>query len=92
VVVITLCAVHATIAHWRILRGPGKQVWLSLSAGAALAYVFTYLLPKLARIEDKILETESIIGHASSLTTPICSRSSVWLRLSPARNSRPMHW
>ena len=62
VVVITLCAVHATIAHWRILRGPGKQVWLSLSAGAALAYVFTYLLPKLARIEDKILETESIIG------------------------------
>jgi len=53
---LALCAVHVTVKHWRFLDGPRGHVWLSVAAGTALAYVFTYLLPKLAVIQQEIVE------------------------------------
>ena len=53
---LALCAVHVTVKHWRFLDGPRGHVWLSIAAGTALAYVFTYLLPKLAAIQQEIVE------------------------------------
>jgi hypothetical protein len=53
---LVLCAVHVTVKHWRFLDGPRGHVWLSVGAGTALAYVFTYLLPKLAVVQQEIVE------------------------------------
>jgi hypothetical protein len=53
---LALCAVHITVKHWRFLDGPRGHFWLSVAAGTALAYVFTYLLPKLAVIQQEIVE------------------------------------
>jgi hypothetical protein len=53
-VVISLSMIHLTIGRWRILHGPQAHLWLSTSAGTALAYVFTYLLPKLATIQASL--------------------------------------
>lgn len=55
---LALCAVHITVKHWRFLDGPRSHLWLSVAAGTALAYVFTYLLPKLAVIQQEIVEFE----------------------------------
>jgi hypothetical protein len=56
VATLALCAVHVSVKHWRFLDGPRGHVWLSVAAGTALAYVFTYLLPKLAIIQQEIVE------------------------------------
>ena len=53
---LALCAVHITVKHWRFLDGPHGHAWLSVAAGTALAYVFTYLLPKIAIIQQEIVE------------------------------------
>jgi hypothetical protein len=53
---LALCSVHVTVKHWRFLDGPRRHVWLSVAAGTALAYVFTYLLPKLAIVQQEITE------------------------------------
>lgn len=53
---LALCAVHITVKHWHFLDGPRSHVWLSIAAGTALAYVFTYLLPKLAVVQQEIVE------------------------------------
>ena len=53
---LALCAVHVTVKDWRFLDGPRRHVWLSIAAGTALAYVFTYLLPKLAVVQQEITE------------------------------------
>jgi len=45
-----------SIARWRFLHGPHGQFWLSVSTGTALAYVFAYLLPKLASIQSTLSE------------------------------------
>jgi hypothetical protein len=52
-----LVTVHVTVQYWRFLKGPRAAIWLSISAGTALAYVFAYLLPKLAIIQMKITES-----------------------------------
>jgi len=56
VATLALCAVHVTVKHWRFLDGPRGHHWLSVGAGTALAYVFTYLLPKLAVVQQEITE------------------------------------
>lgn len=53
-VVALLASVHLTIGKWTILQGPNTSRWLSVSAGTALAYVFAYLMPKLAVIQSQI--------------------------------------
>ena len=58
VATLALCAVHVTVQHWRFLDGPRGHLWLSVAAGTALAYVFTYLLPKLAIIQQEIVEIQ----------------------------------
>jgi len=54
-VVAVLSLVHLTVDKWRVLRGPNGHVWLSVSAGTALAYVFAYLLPKLGSIQATLI-------------------------------------
>lgn len=61
-IVAVLCVVHATVTYWPILHGPRRHAWLSISSGTALSYVFTYLLPKLAVIQDKIQASGGLIG------------------------------
>lgn len=53
-VVAILALVHLTVADWSVLRGRHAQVWFSVSAGTALAYVFAYLLPKMAAIQTEL--------------------------------------
>ena len=53
-VICALSFVHLTIHRWRFLQGPAATHWLSFSAGTALAYVFAYLMPKLATIQVKL--------------------------------------
>jgi hypothetical protein len=53
---LALCAVHVFVKHWRFLDGPRGHAWLSVAAGTALAYVFTYLLPKLAIVQQEIVD------------------------------------
>ena len=53
-VMCALSIVHLTVHRWRVLQGPSAYHWLGVSAGTALAYVFAYLLPKLALIQDKL--------------------------------------
>ena len=64
-VVLTLAGVHITIGKWRWLHRSEHSAWLSVSAGTALAYVFVYLLPKLALTQDKL------ILIVSDLWTPV---------------------
>ncbi len=56
VVVAVLAAIHITIGRWRWLDRSDHSPWLSVSAGAALAYVFVYLLPKLAATQAALNE------------------------------------
>jgi hypothetical protein len=53
-VVAMLAVIHITIGRWHWLDRSDHSPWLSLSAGAALAYVFVYLLPKLAATQTKL--------------------------------------
>lgn len=53
-VVLLLVGVHWSVQRWRFLDGPRAHIWLSVSSGTALAYVFTYLLPKLATVQMSI--------------------------------------
>jgi hypothetical protein len=62
VATLVLATVHLTVNRWRFLDGPRSHIWLSTAAGTALAYVFTYLLPKLALTQEKI---ESLQGPFS---------------------------
>ncbi|MGW8370436.1 MAG: hypothetical protein ACWGPN_17375 [Gammaproteobacteria bacterium] len=59
-VVVVLALVHLTIGRWRFLRGDNASLWLSMSAGTALAYVFTYLLPKLADIQAELTDPTAL--------------------------------
>ena len=60
---LALCAVHITVKHWRFLDGPHGHAWLSVAAGTALAYVFTYLLPKIAIIQQEIVQVLAQFPH-----------------------------
>lgn len=53
-VILALAGVHITVGKWRWLQRSGHSAWLSVSAGTALAYVFVYLLPKLALTQEKL--------------------------------------
>ncbi|TFG85341.1 MAG: hypothetical protein E4H19_08870 [Chromatiales bacterium] len=53
-VVMLLIVIQTTVGHWKFLDRTAHSPWLSVSAGTALAYVFVYLLPKLAAIQEKI--------------------------------------
>ena len=55
-VVAALAAIHITIGRWEWLNRDEHSPWLSVSAGAALAYVFVYLLPKIALTQSKLDE------------------------------------
>jgi len=57
-VVLVLMYVHLTVDRWAFLRGKYGKTWLSIAAGTALAYVFTYLLPKLAKLQGKLADSE----------------------------------
>ncbi len=59
-VMCALSSVHLTIHRWRFLHGPAAKHWLSISAGTALAYVFAYLMPKLATIQGKLAPTADV--------------------------------
>lgn len=54
-VIIALAGVHITIGRWHWLHRDKPSPWLGVSAGAAIAYVFVYLLPKLAIIQVKLV-------------------------------------
>lgn len=54
IVVLMLVLNQLSIGRWRFLHGVGRSPWLSVSAGTALAYVFVYLLPKLALSQQKL--------------------------------------
>jgi len=69
-----LATVHLTVGRWSILKGPQRQFWLSISAGTALAYVFTYLLPKLAVVQ-------STLGAGSSTPLPFLRHHTYLLAL-----------
>jgi len=64
-VILALAGVHITVGKWRWLHRSEHSSWLSVSAGTALAYVFVYLLPKLALTQAKL----SVI--VSGLWTPV---------------------
>lgn len=64
-VILALAGVHITIGQWRWLHRSEHSAWLSISAGTALAYVFVYLLPKLALTQEKL------IMIVSDLWTPV---------------------
>ena len=53
-VICTLAVVHITIGRWHWLHRSEHSAWLSVSAGTALAYVFVFLLPKLAATQEKL--------------------------------------
>ena len=55
-VIAALAAIHITIGRWKWLDRTEHSPWLSVSAGAALAYVFVYLLPKIALTQSKLDE------------------------------------
>lgn len=52
-VIAVLLTVHYLVPRWRFLNGPRAPVWLSISSGTALAYVFIQLLPKLATVQSR---------------------------------------
>lgn len=53
-VVALLVLNQLSIGRWRFLHGSTRSPWLSVSAGTALAYVFVYMLPKLAKSQQKL--------------------------------------
>jgi len=53
-VVLVLMLNQLTIGRWHFLHGSARSPWLSVSAGTAIAYVFVYLLPKLALSQQKL--------------------------------------
>ncbi len=46
--VCVVAAIHILVSHLRSAKDSSRNVLLSLASGVALAYVFTYILPKLA--------------------------------------------
>jgi len=52
-VVALIIAIQTTLGRWRFLHREAHPPWIDVSAGAALAYVFAYLIPKLASSQEK---------------------------------------
>lgn len=50
-----LSLTHIVVGRLRFLHAEPHSAWLSLSGGAAAAYVFAYLLPKLAKKQEVLL-------------------------------------
>jgi zinc transporter ZupT len=53
--VLAIALVHIWVAQADLPRAKPRSAWLSLAGGAALAYVFVYVLPKLAAKQDILL-------------------------------------
>ncbi|MDO3385812.1 hypothetical protein QWI17_08180 [Gilvimarinus sp. SDUM040013] len=53
-IVITFVTIHITLPYWSVLKGRHSHTLLSICSGTALAYVFTYLMPKLALVQTKV--------------------------------------
>lgn len=47
--VLALALAHISVSHVRFLDGPKGYIWQSIAGGAAVSYVFVYILPSLAR-------------------------------------------
>lgn len=62
---LVLTGVHITVGKWHWLHRNEHSPWLSVSAGTALAYVFVYMLPKLALTQLKLT------AILSSFWTPV---------------------
>ncbi len=50
-----LSLTHILVGRLRFLHAEPHSAWLSLSGGAAVAYVFAHLLPKLAQKQEALL-------------------------------------
>ncbi len=50
---------HVAVPYMHFLKSKQRSPWLSLSSGVALAYVFIYLLPKIASSQAKVNELSS---------------------------------
>lgn len=55
-VVALIIAIQTTLSRWRLLHRGARPPWIDASAGAALAYVFAYLIPKLASSQEKFTD------------------------------------
>lgn len=55
IAVCLLSLTHIFVGRLRFLHAQPHSAWLSLSGGAAVAYVFAYLLPKLAQKQEVLL-------------------------------------
>lgn len=53
--VLVLCLVHLFVGRLRLGHGYHRSGWLSAAGGAAVAYVFVYLLPKLAAKQQVLM-------------------------------------
>ena len=56
VAVVVLAFTHIIAGKLRFVEGAPRSVWLSLSGGVSVAYVFVHLLPELAKGQEVVAE------------------------------------
>ncbi len=56
VAVCVIAMVHLFVGRLRLPDGTQRSVWLSAAGGAAVAYVFVYVLPKLAAKQHVLVQ------------------------------------
>ncbi len=64
--VIIISMVHLFVGRCRVFNEMPRSAWLSASGGAAVAYVFVYILPKLPKLQ-KVLGSASDEGFIAFL-------------------------
>lgn len=65
--VLCLAAIHLWIGRLRLLSGEPRSVWLSLSGGVAVAYVFLHILPDLAAHRQTFAEGFGLDGRTAGI-------------------------
>jgi len=95
-VIIVLMTIHLTIGRWQLLQRHAHGAWLSVSAGAALAYVFVHLLPKLALNQEKFVgvpvsEAFGFLRHHMYLVALAGLVATYWMESETARATHSEH-
>ncbi|HSG41183.1 MAG TPA: hypothetical protein VLE27_16205, partial [Thermoanaerobaculia bacterium] len=66
VLALAMALIHLFAGKLRFLNATPRSIWLSMSGGAAVAYVFLHLLPELAAGQANLEEADWVFLEPSA--------------------------
>nr|WP_136250466.1 hypothetical protein [Ningiella ruwaisensis] len=91
---ILVAIVHVLASKMRFLQGEPRSIWLSISGGASVAYIFLHLLPKLMEASDKFEVFELELSAYIVALTGLCVMFGLekYAKQKPAGKENQIFW